>query len=1080
MLALGCGGAGELHPFASGPGSGSGSADGGPGPTASTASGGTAGSGSGTSGGVAATPIVYVRCPRTTGSVEISGQVVLGGQAQMKSRTLEHPDIYDALPDVALPRSGFSAPCDLVLRGADGQRSVLYDCASTSTAADACAALGPAVSFDGQSVAFAVFRGSLVRQTKPFPAALLDPAAENADQYSVMLPNRYLAATGAHLAVVDLAAGAVETQPFVDGQWSFAPTWLSNGRLAFVSDRDAVFGPVLGTLDHDRVLRLYTMAPDGSDVQAIGLQGMAGQRAPFQLADGRLAYSSWELLGLLPYRATNGSPGGFGTVGNYVHLYATGPDGSAQHALYGQHTLDLGGGGPSHLAAHHVGQSADGRIWVADYHRGQFGIGTVFGFPPPDPGREGVGPAADPPAADLYRPEGFVSATPWASGSNTFAGPMPDPPLAIPGYADPLAMVGKVGHPAGLPDGNLLVTWGKGACGQVAVPHPSLFGDPPPPLTSGSGNMVEINALTVLGLDNPGCDLGVYTMTALPSAHPSDLEAIVDRPDDHELMAVPAVPYQEIHGVQAPVDIPAANVAAAGDPDLPPGTPFAILGASSVLLRETRTLGGQPFEGERQWALQGTDALDYVDDDVCGVRVLAVMPNAEADGDTMGVPVGVRVSVLGELPVRNFGPGDAPLFDALGMPDTSFRVRIPAGVPYLLQAIDCRGRTLNGEQVPQHLRPGEDRVCDGCHRSGGPGLDFGPTHAGTTASLTAQLGEGTVPLLAGGAPPATTITEIDGFGVQYEHERDVLPIFEAHCVSCHSGAGAAAGLQLDLPGRDDGSTWWRLVQDSAQVYVPAGLRHQGTDAQGRLRKPQLTKYVRFMDARGSLLYWKAANARTDGRTDDQYGDDRPSPAWNDVDFGADHPTDITPEELGILSRWIDTGAAAGDGFLQDTLPPTLSVAADPGGGAVGRVHVGTVDVGTGIDPATLEVCVLSGDTCGPDLAGDADPAGVVTVNLGAPLDDPSAEIRVRVQDLAGNATELRRTVSWLAGGGAGIGPGRPAHAEALATNDAPRSATGCALAPERIPWPGSVVLLVLLAGPRRRRPRGSRTVRPCF
>jgi hypothetical protein len=55
-----------------------------------------------------------------------------------------------------------------------------------------------------------------------------------------------------------------------------------------------------------------------------------------------------------------------------------------------------------------------------------------------------------------------------------------------------------------------------------------------------------------------------------------------------------------------------------------------------------------------------------------------------------------------------------------------------------------------------------------------------------------------------------------------------------------------------------------------------------------------------MFAGESLLYWKAANQRTDGRTDDTYN--------NDIDFGADHPTGITPTELKVIGDWLDSGA----------------------------------------------------------------------------------------------------------------------------------------------------------------------------
>jgi len=72
-----------------------------------------------------------------------------------------------------------------------------------------------------------------------------------------------------------------------------------------------------------------------------------------------------------------------------------------------------------------------------------------------------------------------------------------------------------------------------------------------------------------------------------------------------------------------------------------------------------------------------------------------------------------------------------------------------------------------------------------------------------------------------------------------------------------------------------------------------------------------------------------------------------------------------------------------------------------------------VDLGAGIDVESLEVCILAGDDCATDFSRSAEPHGVVRVELDAPLADPDAEVRVAVEDLAGNRTELRRTVRWL-------------------------------------------------------------------
>ncbi|MCA9614405.1 MAG: hypothetical protein KC586_16735, partial [Myxococcales bacterium] len=210
------------------------------------------------------------------------------------------------------------------------------------------------------------------------------------------------------------------------------------------------------------------------------------------------------------------------------------------------------------------------------------------------------------------------------------------------------------------------------------------------------------------------------------------------------------------------------------------------------------------------------------------------------------------------------------------------------------------------------------------------------------------------------------------------------------------------------------STWFCLVGDKSQACVPESLRHAtGAGSAGTtFRRPQLTRYVRAFNALSSLLYWKAAGERTDGRTDATFGDDD-TPERRDVDFGAAHPTEITPEELGVLARWIDIGSAGGPMERRDTQFPTLHLAATVEAERVVALHVGTVDLGEGIDEASLSVCVLEADTCALDLSTPANAHGVVRVALDAPLSNPDVEVEARVRDLAGNETIVRRTVAWL-------------------------------------------------------------------
>lgn len=963
------------------------------------------------------TPIVYARCERTTANLDITADVTINGQVQTVTRTLKHFDVYDTLPDVSNFFGDFNAPCDLMYRDSVGVETVIYDCSTASTDASSCAALDPAVSFDGNKIAFSVFHGSLYPLKQQINAQVVSHDADSENLGWHTFPNKRLLTTGAHLHVYDLTTAQTTEFPFVSGTYDSGPTFISNERLAFTSTRDKhKVTHIWGTGNTRDGTRIWTVDIDGKNPDLASHHSLSQEQHPIMLKNGKIVYSSWQVLMGIPFRHTNGSPGGFMTLDNLFNIFAQNPDGSHNFPVYGQHS---GSGIPSYFgatnkASHFIGQTSDERIWFADYYRnGSSGMGHIVGVMQEPEGQEGIGPHEANHHGDLFAPRDAIKFGSWTTSRDFTSLVMPDPSYTHPNYIDPLPFAGKAGHPSALPNNELMIAWGKGSCALVTsneiYPH---LGLPTPPSTAGSGGGAAINMLTSLNMDTPGCDTGVYRATVIPSAHPNDLEMIVDSKEWHEIMARAVVPYSAIYGVDRPAVIDDADKRTTHT-ELPKGTPFGLLGAASITDRETHPFDGIHFVGEHQFNLQGTDTIDYTDEDLCGIRMIGVVPNrgiqtyAEIDN-----VAGERLAILGEVSVRsNKDVNGNPIVDLSGNLDTSFLLRMPANTPYIMQGIDCDGRTLNTDQTWQSLRPGEQKTCGGCHiHSRESRINFGQSYAATNDYTIPVLGEGTVPLFDGidanGEPVIRTET---GYGMQVIFDRDIVPIFQSHCASCHGGATPAAGLPLDLTGTENnvlGTTWFQLVADRHQEMIPGANKFPtGVGSGYTFRRPQLTKYVRAFNSLGSLLYWKSANQRTDNKLDvDDAGD---------IDFGANHPTSITHEELGLLSRWIDLGAAGGPLELKDNSRPTLHVAStvvDNGGTKeITELRLGTVDLGSGINPATLSLSINGG----ANIAPSAQMHGITVVPLAAPISDPNTSIVATVQDVDGNVTDVDRTAGFF-------------------------------------------------------------------
>ncbi len=122
--------------------------------------------------------------------------------------------------------------------------------------------------------------------------------------------------------------------------------------------------------------------------------------------------------------------------------------------------------------------------------------------------------------------------------------------------------------------------------------------------------------------------------------------------------------------------------------------------------------------------------------------------------------------VLGTVPVEQDGSG---------------MFRIPANTPISIQPIDADGKALQLMRSWMTAMPGEIVSCVGCHEK----QNTGPPNQKTIASLR----------------PASEIEPWYGPSRGFSFKREVQPVLDKYCVSCHDGSDGDDGLKIpDLRG----------------------------------------------------------------------------------------------------------------------------------------------------------------------------------------------------------------------------------------------------------------------------------------
>jgi len=517
---------------------------------------------------------------------------------------------------------------DLMLLKPDGTEEVLVEGSPGSV-------LDPYVSFDGQWVYYARLEN------------LTDVGGGrrhggSADIYKIHVASRRIV----RLTEQQFTPNTGMTNWTADdpgyGVFNLGPCPLPGGKVMFVSNRNA-FRPNKGYTWP--CLQLFVMDDDGRNVEMIGYINLGSALHPTILRDGRVLFSSYEAQGLRDIRVWG--------------LWSIHPDGTnwepVVSALFHR---------PN--AIHFQTQLSDGNLIVEDYYNlNNNGFGPLYKLPERPPASvPGFGPAYvdDPRNAFLrmgrhsngkpagvrsaFSPVGIEAFTPFVNSSDN-----PADTSVLDDKDSP--RVGKFTHPAGAPDNHLLVCYSPGPANHHYGKRPE---------------------------SHPVVDSGLYLVKdGRPIGEPAEMRLIKNDPKYNEQWPRALVSYRRIYGVDEPRSLTSLHKNdGVKSKHLPEGTPFGLVGTSSLYKRESFPNGAvpegsvtagwvgapgdrrdpyqgwDPFNGEnpnRSWTHQGAEAGRYDNADIHAVRIVAL----EGTTDDGGGPnrrfynhANERMRILGE------------------------------------------------------------------------------------------------------------------------------------------------------------------------------------------------------------------------------------------------------------------------------------------------------------------------------------------------------------------------------------------------------------------------------------------------
>ena len=216
--------------------------------------------------------------------------------------------------------------------------------------------------------------------------------------------------------------------------------------------------------------------------------------------------------------------------------------------------------------------------------------------------------------------------------------------------------------------------------------------------------------------------------------------------------------------------------------------------------------------------------------------------------------------------------------------DGSACFEVPADRSIFLQALDKDFRELQRERTYVTYKPGEVRACAGCH--GGSGRSVAPVTSAKPLALRRA------PSLPQPQPCDLVANGGDGLpGQTIHYPADIQPIFDAKCVSCHG-----KGKSRNAP---DGKL--RLTGEVTTHYS----RSYQELASKQLAGPIIPEFTSFRQGdrgnyNGAFLPPKSLGCYKSVIMDILTNRAHPKNAKDD------HTKMLTPRQMMILSRWVDT------------------------------------------------------------------------------------------------------------------------------------------------------------------------------